>query len=361
MAEPFKNLINDSVALWLGERVGDVWSGFPMKAYRASFEGRLDPLELKARAQLVGTVLRNALPGDTVEALQILTEAIRATPEIGQDDLQSGWPMFSINSLVVDFGVDHPKASLELLYEVTKRFTSEFGIRPFLEHHGESTLATLNTWVEDPNVHVRRLVSEGTRPRLPWAPQIRRFIADPSPILPLLEKLKDDPEEYVRRSVANNLNDICKDHADTMLDVVEAWSQGASAPRQKLIRHACRTLVKAGNPRCLAILGFEPPKLGPVAMELSTATLHLGETLAATTQKLIVDYRFHWIKANGSSAGRVHKGSHVTLTQGQHKSVKHTFAIKPVTTRRYYSGTTRVELVINGEVLGEGAFELRVP
>ncbi len=367
MAEPFKKLINESVAQWLGECVLAVWPGFPMGEYRESYAGQLEPLELKARAQLVGRVLRLALPEDSAQALAILTEAVRATPEVSEDDLQSGWPMFSINSLVVDHGVDHPEASLALLYEVTKRFTSEFGIRPFLDQHTASTLERLHAWVHDPNVHVRRLVSEGTRPRLPWAPQIKAFIADPTPILPLLERLKDDPEEYVRRSVANNLNDICKDHPDTMLDVVEAWSKDAPAPRQKLIRHACRTLIKAGNPRCLAILGFGPPMLAPVRMELSTAMLTLGETLAIELelqskadgpQKLIVDYRFHWIKANGKPAARVHKGSQVSLPGNGGKRVKHTFHIKPVTTRRYYSGETKVELIINGKVLDSNLFQL---
>jgi 3-methyladenine DNA glycosylase AlkC len=370
MAEPFKNRINDCVAEWLGARVLDVWPMFPTEAYRASYVDQLEPLELKARAQHVGQVLRQALPDDMEEALTILTEAIRATPEFGEDDLQSGWPMFSINSLVVDHGVDHPERSLALLYEVTKRFTSEFGIRPFLEHHTESTLELLHTWVDDSNVHVRRLVSEGTRPRLPWAPQIKTFIADPAPILPLLEKLKDDPEEYVRRSVANNLNDICKDHPDTMLDVVEGWSRNAPAPRQKLIRHACRTLVKSGNPRCLSILGFGPPELGRVQMRASTKQLILGETLTiavnlqstcVSAQNLIVDYRFHWIKANGKPAPRVHKGSQVALPAGQTKLAKHRFHIKPVSTRRYYSGPTLVELLINGEVLDSDSFELIVP
>ncbi len=369
MAEPFKNLINDSVACWLGERVLDVWAEFPSVSYLESYEGLLEPLELKARSQHVGDSLRAALPGDTGQALGILTEAIRAIPEVTVDEMQDGWPMFPINSLVVSHGLEHPELSLELLFEVTKRFTSEFGIRPFLDRYPEQTLAQLHLWTTHPNVHVRRLVSEGSRPRLPWAPQIRAFIEDPAPILPLLEKLKDDPEEYVRRSVANSLNDVCKDHPDTMLDVVEAWSKGASPARQKLIRHACRTLIKAGNPRCLAILGFPPPSLTPVVMQLSTTELTLGEKLtielqltstSKTPQKLIADYRFHWIKANGKPAPKVSKGCQFTIAPGATKTINHSFHIKPVTTRRYYAGLIQVELLINGELVASDDFTLKL-
>ncbi len=369
MAEPFKNLINDSVAQWLGDRVCEVWPAFPNDNYRESYRGNLHALELKARAQHVGDSLRSALPEDMGQTLGILLEAIRNTPEIGVDEMPNGWCMFPVNSLVANHGLDHPELSLDLLFEVTKRFTSEFGIRPFLDRYPEIAMARLRTWATDPNVHVRRLVSEGSRPRLPWAPQIKAFIADPTPILPLLEKLKDDPEEYVRRSVANSLNDICKDHPERMLDVVEAWSKDAPQARKKLIRHACRTLIKAGNPRCLAILGFPPPMLSPVDMQLSTARLTLGEKLtidleisstSSRSQKLIADYRFHWIKANGKSAPKVSKGSQITLAPGASKNVSHSFHIKPVTTRRYYPGVTLVELLINGEVCGSGLFELRL-
>ncbi|MBL4771920.1 MAG: DNA alkylation repair protein [Planctomycetes bacterium] len=370
MAEPFKNWINDSVAEWLGARVLDVWPAFSVQAYAGSYQGRLQALELKARAQLVGECLRKALPADMGQALTILTDAICATPEVTVDDMQGGWPMFPINSLVATYGLDHPELSLILLFEVTKRFTSEFGIRPFLEQHTELTLDQLHIWASDENVHVRRLVSEGSRPRLPWAPQIKAFMVDPAPVFELLEKLKDDPEEYVRRSVANNLNDICKDHPAAMLQVVEAWSKDASPERKKLIRHACRTLIKAGDPKCLEILGFAPPELDEVQMVLSTDKLTLGEKLSIelqllstcnSTQDLIVDYRFHWIKANGKPSARVHKGSQVALAAGDRRTIKHTFHIKPITTRRYYSGRTLVELLINGQKIASGEFHMLVP
>ncbi|MCP5020236.1 MAG: DNA alkylation repair protein [bacterium] len=369
MAEPFKNLIDDSVAQWLGNRVHEIWPAFPNDAYRDAIRGHLQALELKARAQHVGDCLRSALPEDMGQTLGILLEVIRNTPEITVDEMTNGWPMLPINSLVANHGLDHPELSLDLLFEVTKRFTSEFGIRPFLDLHPEVAMARLHSWATDPNVHVRRLVSEGSRPRLPWAPQIKAFIADPTPILPLLEKLKDDPEEYVRRSVANSLNDICKDHPERMLDVVEAWSKGAPKARQKLIRHACRTLIKAGNPRCLAILGFPPPMLRPVAMQLSTNKSTLGGMLtvdleitstSSEPQKLIADYRFHWIKANGKAVPKVSKGSQITLAPGATKKASHSFHIKPVTTRRYYPGVTLVELLINGEVRGSALFELHI-
>jgi 3-methyladenine DNA glycosylase AlkC len=141
-------------------------------------------------------------------------------------------------------------------YELTKRFTAEFSIRAFLEADPVATLERLEEWATDPNVHVRRLVSEGTRPRLPWAPRLPRFVEDPQPVLRLLEMLKDDPELYVRRSVANNLNDIAKDHPDLVVEVCARWSLQASPERRWLIRHGLRTLVKQGHEGALAVLGY---------------------------------------------------------------------------------------------------------
>ncbi len=140
-------------------------------------------------------------------------------------------------------------------YELTKRFTAEFSIRPFLIHHEAATLARLRQWTVDPDPNVRRLVSEGTRPRLPWAPRLPAFIADPAPVLELLELLRDDPSEYVRRSVANNLNDISKDHPDVVVEVARRWWADGDEPRRRLVRHALRTLVKRGDPAALEVLG----------------------------------------------------------------------------------------------------------
>lgn len=146
-------------------------------------------------------------------------------------------------------------------YEITKRFTAEFCVRPFLIEHRGECLKLLKRWATDANPHVRRLVSEGTRPRLPWAMRLPEFQSDPSHTLPLLEMLKDDPELYVRRSVANHLADIAKDHPDVAFDVCESWlrelrksaDERRSANRRWVVRHAVRLPAKKGVARALEL------------------------------------------------------------------------------------------------------------
>ena len=196
------------------------------------------------------------LDRDRVRALGILVDSFG--PEIGDREL-TGMDSFVYLPhvyFIAEHGIDHFEAAMRAQYEVTKRFTAEFSIRAYLDRYPQATLERLMAWTRDPNVHVRRLVSEGSRPRLPWAGRLRRFQEDPSPVLELLEELKDDPEEYVRRSVANNLNDISKDHPERTVEVAERWWKGASPNRKRLVRHALRTLVKAGHPGALAVLGY---------------------------------------------------------------------------------------------------------
>ena len=164
---------------------------------------------------------------------------------------------------------------MQAQHELTQRFTAEFSIRPFIERHPEATLARLAQWTQDPSPHVRRLVSEGTRPRLPWASRLRDFQRDPAPVLALLERLKDDPELYVRRSVANNLNDIGKDHPDLLADVARRWLQNASPERRWIVRHALRSAIKRAEPGALSALGYgAAPTLAIERVRIEPKRLH---------------------------------------------------------------------------------------
>ena len=213
-------------------------------------------------------------------------------------------------------------AALAVLKEMTKRFTAEFEIRHLLVADQERVLATLAQWVDYPNHHVRRLVSEGSRPRLPWGLQLTRLVADPLPTLPLLKALRDDESEYVRRSVANHLNDIAKDHPDLVAEVAQDWMRGADKKREKLLRHACRTLIKQGNEGALAAFGIEAPQLQQVDLTLESAAVQFGEALVFNAelrsdspkpQTLIIDYLLHFKKANGKLAAKVFKGTKLCL------------------------------------------------
>jgi len=214
---------------------------------------------------------------------------------------------------------------------------------------------------------VRRLVSEGTRPRLPWGIRLQCFIREPEACLPLLEALRDDPSEYVRRSVANHLNDIAKDHPDLLARIAADWWQGAPAPRQKLLRHALRTLLKQGHPGALAVVGHRPIAWHDAALEILKSKVSVGDKLAfrfagrmaEVPEALRLDYAIHHMKANGQTRPKVFRWKHQpTVTDRQWEGTReHSFKI--VTTRRYYPGRHELDIIANGQVVARGTFELR--
>jgi 3-methyladenine DNA glycosylase AlkC len=270
---------------------------------------------------------------------------------------------------VAEQGLDDFEVAMRAQYELTKRFTAEFSIRAFIDRYPEQTLERLAEWAMDPDVHVRRLVSEGTRPRLPWAPRLRRFQKDPTPVLKLLELLKDDPEEYVRRSVANNLNDISKDHSKRVVEVAGRWWVDASEERKRLVRHALRTLVKAGDPAALAVLGYSADS--PVVIKRVTITPEvatIGEKVkfevemmnpSDGTASALVDLRVHFVKANGSTSGKVFKGTQLELEPGGVTTMRKSISLAQQSTRIHYPGQHRLEVLLNGVSHPGGAFEVR--
>jgi 3-methyladenine DNA glycosylase AlkC len=258
---------------------------------------------------------------------------------------------------------------MTLLKEMTKRSSSEFGIRFLLIEDPERALSTMEKWTCDPSHHVRRLVSEGTRPRLPWAMRLPVFIEDPAPLLPLLESLRDDGSEYVRRSVANNLNDIAKDHPDVVAKVARKWLRKAGKDRERLVRHACRTLVKQGHKETLAALGYRPPEVNLESLRILTPTVSFGDallfevTLSSTSERsqpLIIDYAVHHRKANGATTPKVFKWKTITLAEKTSHTAKRKHGMRKITTRRYHPGEHRLEIIINGVSFGSWGFELEM-
>jgi 3-methyladenine DNA glycosylase AlkC len=231
-------------------------------------------------------------------------------------------------------------------------------IRPFLVKYPEGTYQRLLLWASDPNVHVRRLVSEGTRPRLPWAARLREFQRDPRPVLALLELLKDDPERYVQRSVANNLNDIGKDHPALLVEVCERWSVGASEGRRWIVKHALRSLVKKGNRGALLLLGVgATPKVTVRAVEVSPARARLGKAVtiafelasrASVAQDLLIDCSVHFVKSNGSQRAKVFKLRRVRLAASATVRLLAKLSFLDLTTRKHYPGLHAVHLLVNG-------------
>lgn len=219
----------------------------------------------------------------------------------------------------------------------------------------------------NPSAHVRRLASEGGRPRLPWGMRLHALVADPSPTLPLLRALQDDSSDYVRRSVANHLNDIAKDHPDLVAAWVHEHLPGASRERRALLKHASRTLIKAGHAPTMALWGAAAPLIGSAKLALSPKRIAVGDSVAlrltlrsasAQAQALLIDYAVHHIKANGGTSAKVFKGWTLTLAPGESRTLEKSHSMHAITTRRYHAGKHVVDVRINGQVVAEAAFSL---
>ncbi|MDQ6987269.1 MAG: hypothetical protein Q9M25_05660 [Mariprofundaceae bacterium] len=358
------------------------WPEFNAKGFADAAANKLHALELKARSDQIMQAMINYLPDDFTLAGELLLASLSPVQSLNptqngdifgitvDDKGIAGWAIMPMAHYVGLRGHDHFDLSMTLLKAFTKRFSSEFGIRFFLLAAPEKTLAVLKAWSKDKDRHVRRLVSEGTRPRLPWAMQLPEFIKNPAPVIELLDILKDDDEAYVRRSVANNLNDIAKDHPDMVADIAQKWMQDASNERQKLIRHACRTLIKQGNTKALRVFGYKKPDIQPVNIELRTPEVMFATALkfsisisstACRAQPLMIDYIIHHQKANGTTSPKVFKWRTKTLAANETLIFSKAHTIKKITTRVYYPGLHRVEVVVNGVSVGIADFQLLMP
>jgi 3-methyladenine DNA glycosylase AlkC len=376
--EPFKNLISAPLVRASGAHLQRAWRGFDRAAFERVALPGLETLELKARAMRVADALEASLPDDFARGADVLVAALApplpdgelATLDDGaRDDGLTGWAVWPATEWVARRGLADPARALAALHAMTQRFTAEWAIRPFLLAHPRATFATLERWTRDDSAHVRRLVSEGSRPRLPWGLQLKPLIADPSPTLPLLRALQDDASDYVRRSVANHLNDIAKDHPALVAGWLAEHLPGASAERRALLRHASRTLIKRGDAQVLAHWGVGGALKGRALLAVAPRALALGESLslqvtlsssARRAQALLIDYAVHHVKADGSTSPKVFKGWQIELAAGETRVLTKAHPVRPITTRRYHAGTHRVELLVNGRAVADARFELRL-
>jgi len=374
VAEPFKNLIGAAVVHEMGSHLARVHRPFDLRRFETLALRGLDALELKARVLHVSAALEATLPTPFSAAANVLERCLapaRDDTDLGalqtNEHGLAGWAVWPMTDFVARCGLDAPSRALRALHALTQRFTAEYAIGPFLLRHRELTFATLHQWVGDPSAHVRRLVSEGSRPRLPWGMQLKFLIADPTPTLPLLEALQDDPSDYVRRSVSNHLNDIAKDHPAVVAEWLERHLPGAPRPRQVMLKHASRTLIKRFDARVLKAWGLGAPLRGDAELRVSPKRVTLGGSieLAATLrstaskpQRLVVDYAVHHVKANGTTSPKVWKGWTVELLPKERRVLTKQHALRVVTTRRYHAGKHHVDLRINGRIVARAAFVL---
>lgn len=258
---PLKELMDRRLVTLIGESLAAVVPGFNRRRFQSRASKGLDTLELKERALCIAHAMAEQLPASFEDAAPLLVKSFGPPLEATEGNGLAPFFYYPHSHLIAACGVSSFESGMTANYEITQRFTAEFSIRPFLIQHRGQCLKMLKRWARDNNPHVRRLVSEGTRPRLPWAMRLPEFQADPNLSLPLLELLKDDAELYVRRSVANHLGDIAKDHLEVVLDVCEAWLEDASRSdhaavaehRRWIVRHAVRYPANHGNARAIQI------------------------------------------------------------------------------------------------------------
>ncbi len=366
----FKHGLGNAAIRRIARNIKGVEPSFLDKAFVRTATTGLEALELKARVRQVSEALRKHLPDDELEAIALLVRVGEDWDEGDSASTTNGFAAWPIIHFVGEHGLEHFDASMEALRRLTPLFSSEFAIREFIEQDQTRALKLLASWTKDPDPHVRRLVSEGTRPRLPWGRRLKQFQDDPLPVLKLLEDLKDDETEYVRRSVANNLNDIAKDHPDVVIGVCRRWAKEAPVERQWLIRQATRTLVKDGHPEVLELLGFDPKaKIVVESFALDPRRLSLGEDLnfsfeirskSSRTQSLVIDFAVHHVKQAGNRTSKVFKLRTLDLSPGGTVSITKKHKVRKITTRRYYSGRHALEILVNGKSRILVEFDLKV-
>nr|PZN66102.1 MAG: DNA alkylation repair protein [Pseudomonadota bacterium] len=318
----------------------------------------LDALSLMQRLRRMSESLHAALPGDFHRNLAVLRELAPLLP--------AGFGTLFLPDYVALYGRHDPAASLDALRYFTRFGSSEFAVREFLRDDLGGTLATLVEWAHDEDEHVRRLASEGTRPRLPWSFRIPELAANPGLAAPILEALRADPSLYVRKSVANHLNDITRAHPQWVLDRLEAWPRD-DARTAWIVRRALRTLVKAGHPRALALIGAgSKARVRVRRFEVGPARLRLGERLtlalelvstARAGQRLVVDYAIHYVRRSGTRA-KVFKWKEVTLAPGERILLTRSQQIRDFSTRRHHPGRHVVEALVNGARVAAAAFHI---
>jgi 3-methyladenine DNA glycosylase AlkC len=360
--EPFKNWFNETRYRAIADTLAPLVPRFERKRFlQLTLEG-LEDRELMDRMRQTAIALGATLPGDYRTQLAAI---LQLAPRVGHSFVG-----VALCDFVARFGLDDPEASLDALRILTRYGSAEFAVRPFIVRDQTPTLAVMETWARDPDEHVRRLASEGSRPRLPWGLRLAALVRDPSPTEPILELLKADPALYVRKSVANHLNDIAKDHPAWVIARATAWDR--SNPHTAwIVKHALRTLIKKAHPPALALLGVGgAPKIRIPRFTVSPRRVALGGRIALTAeltstvqteQRLAIDYVVHYVKARGGNAAKVFKWKVASLPGKASLVLNKSQLVQDFTTRRHHPGVHQIELQINGRRLAKTSFVLSIP
>ncbi len=370
MADPLKTFFSAALVRRLAAEIARVEPAFPVGAFVEQASAGLEGLELLDRARHMAAALAGHLPPAYPDAIAVLLRSLG--PEHARDELVGAGmaPFFYLPHVlfVAERGLDHFDLSMRAQYELTKRFSAESSIRPYIAREPERTLAVLRGWAGDASAHVRRLVSEGTRLRLPWAGRVAWLDRNPHRVIELLELLVDDPTTLVRRSVANNLNDLGQVHPGLLVETCARWLDGAGAERRAVVEHALRSAIKRGDARALALLGFgEKPRVVLEDVRLQPRRVAIGgrlsvsfalRSLARRSQQLLVDVAVHFVKANGATSPKVFKLSRVTLPPLGRVELRTRVSLAVHTTRRPRPGSHAVDVLVNGAAIRAGSFQV---
>ena len=365
MAEALKDMYHLDFLTKFGEKVQAVYSSFDIKQFvMLTMREDWESLALKARTRRITESLGECLPESYPVAIEILLQ-------ITDDCTHLAYLFFP--DFVEVYGQDdaHWDLSMEALARFTSGSSAEFAVRAFILRNPDKMMAQMLIWARHPNEHIRRLASEGCRPRLPWGQALTIFKRDPALILPILELLKDDTSLYVRKSVANNLNDIAKDHPELVVQIAERW-QGISERTDWIIRHACRTLVRKCHPGAMALFNYLPSH--DLSSIVARAELHvnpqkvcIGEntdlkySIEFSNEKpvhLRIEYGIDFVKAGGKISRKLFLLSDKTIAPNTNIKGNRRHQWKNLTTRRHYAGEHRIVLIINGYEAASSTIQL---
>ncbi|MHA6482315.1 DNA alkylation repair protein [Paenibacillus sp. strain BS8-2] len=359
MAEPLKEIYNGLFLEQFAKRMFEAWPAFDQAQFLGlTRAGDWEALELKARTRRITESLGAVLPDNYRQALDVLYLV---------DEACVGFPYLFFPDFVEVYGRGEGDFhhSMEALERFTQRSSAEFAVRPFILEQPEEMVTQLLIWAEHPSEHVRRLASEGSRPRLPWAQALPMFKRDPSPVLPILERLKADTSLYVRKSVANHLNDIVKDHPELVIEIAKRW-KGDNERTDWIVRHACRTLIKRAEPAVMELFGYADtgkdakPLVTDASLELSRPSLAIGEdvelrfsytpveTEEGQPLKLRIEYGIDFVKSSGSTSLKRFLLSDRYFDSGKRIEGTRTHRFADLTTRKHYAGNHTVTLWVNG-------------
>lgn len=363
--EPFKNKFNKNSVSFLANQIQEQSKDFKKTLFLKDIFLELDKLELKDRVELISKNLNKYLTKNYNENIKILLKTLsqKQDKEVYQQDGIEGFLVWPYTRYVANYGQDHFDESLAALIEMSKRFTSEFAIRYFLMRDYKKTMQFLKSNLNDPSHHTRRLICEGTRPNLPWGLKVSKINDNLAANKKILLKLQSDESLYVRKSVANHLNDISRLDKNLFFQIIDEFKKGEH--QKWIIKKASRSLLKKGDPKALQVNGLDPHLKLDVNFEITPKKIQLGECLNLklkilsrhnVPKKVLIQYAIHYVKKNNEHSRKVFFIAEKTITKELHLDKK--IPLKKVTTREHYPGDHYLDIQINGTLYQRKKFNL---